>query len=211
MPAMLLTVLLLAASAEALDVGLEAYREARRAAALGVVTGRVVAEPRTPRGPGLPLAGTIVTLLPRSESLLVRLEQLKERSRESSTAFAAAVPAMRKARDAYERELWEAGAPDLTTMSLVDASGGFRIDEVPAGAWLMIAWHSVPMDVAGKKLKTKEREMFRSQPRMRGFESVTIWLRPVTVVGGETATVELTDRNGWFRGVIEDRVLDAGR
>jgi hypothetical protein len=31
------------------------------------------------------------------------------------------------------------------------------------------------------------------------------------VTGGETTTVELTDRNGWFRGVAEERVLDTGR
>jgi hypothetical protein len=33
----------------------------------------------------------------------------------------------------------------------------------------------------------------------------------VTVATGETATVELTDRNEWFRGVIEEKTLDAGR
>lgn len=208
---MLLAALLLAASAEALDVGLEAYRQARRAAAIGVVTGRIVAEPRTPRAPAQPLAGSIVALLPRSESLLVRLEELKERSRESPTAFTGAVPAMRKAREAYERELWEAGAPELTTMLAVDAAGGFRIDDVPAGAWLVVAWHGVQTDMAGEKLKSRERGMFRPQSRMRGFQWVTIWLRAVTVTGGETVTVELTDRNGWFRGVVEDRVLDAGR
>jgi hypothetical protein len=31
------------------------------------------------------------------------------------------------------------------------------------------------------------------------------------VAAGETATLELTDRNVWFRGVIEERELDAGR
>jgi hypothetical protein len=40
---------------------------------------------------------------------------------------------------------------------------------------------------------------------------VTVWLQTLTVAGGATATVELTDRNGWFRGVIEERVLDTGR
>jgi hypothetical protein len=208
--AALVVALLLAAPAEALDVGLDAYREARRAGALGAVAGRVAAEPRTLRAAGLPFTGATVTLLPRSEALLARLEQLKERSRESSSAFTGAVPAMRQARDAYERELWEAGAPDLTAMVLVDADGGFRLDDVPAGAWLAIAWHGVTVDVSGEKVKPKERSLYRPQPRMRGFQSVTIWLRPVTVGSGETVTLELTDRNAWFRGVIEDRVLDSG-
>jgi hypothetical protein len=38
-----------------------------------------------------------------------------------------------------------------------------------------------------------------------------VWLREVSVTGGATATVELTDRNGWFRGVVEEKMLDAGR
>ena len=37
---------------------------------------------------------------------------------------------------------------------------------------------------------------------------MTIWLRELTVAGGATVTVDLTDRNGWFRGVIEERVQD---
>jgi hypothetical protein len=213
-PAALLAALLLAASAaEALDVDLEVYRAARRSGALGAVAGGVLAEPRTPRGAAPPLTGTTVALLPRSEAVLLRLEQLKARSRDSSTAFTAAVPGMHTTREMYERALWEAGAPDLTTMVLVDAAGGFRIDEVPAGAWLVIAWHSVAMDVAGEKVKSKsrQRETFRPQPRLRGFQSVTIWLRPVIVTGGTTTSVELTDRNGWFRGVIEERLLDPVR
>lgn len=214
-PAVLLAALLLAASAaDALDVDLDVYRAARRSGAIGAVAGGALAEPRTPRGAALPLTGTTVALLPRSEAVLIRLEQLKERSRDSATAFTTAVPAIQTTRERYERALWEAGAPDLTTMVLVDAAGGFRFDEVPAGAWLVIAWHSVATDVGGggePKVKPRERGTFRPQPRMRGFQSVTIWLRPLKVTAGTTTSVELTDRNGWFRGVIEERVLDRVR
>ena len=59
------------------------------------------------------------------------------------------------------------------------------------------------------KDKSKERSLYQPQPRLHGFQSVTLWLREVSVIGGATATVELTDRNGWFRGVVEE--LDAGR
>jgi hypothetical protein len=209
--ATLLAVLMLAVPAEALDVRVEPYRDARREGALGVVAGRAYAEARTPSGPVRPLTGTTVTLLPRSEALLERLERLKAQSRESSTAFTAATPAMRKAREALERELLEAGAPDLTPLVQVGSDGRFRIDDIPAGAWVLFGWHSTPVDVSGEKIKGKERSLFQTQPRIRGFQSVTIWLRDVTVTGRETSTVELTDRNGWFRGVIEERVRDAGR
>ena len=209
--AILISALLVAAPAAALDVGLDTYREARRTGTIGAVAGRVVAEPRNLRTPGRPFTGTTVALLPRSDALLARLEQLKESSRESSGSFTGAAPAMRRARDAYERELWELGAPDLATTMLVDADGAFRLDDVPAGAWMAIVWHSAPVELSGDKVNAKERGMYRTQPRIRGFQSVTIWIRTVTVGGGETATLDLTDRNAWFRGVIEDRMLDAGR
>jgi hypothetical protein len=35
-------------------------------------------------------------------------------------------------------------------------------------------------------------------------------LRELTVTGGGSETVELADRNVWFTGVVEDRMLDAG-
>jgi hypothetical protein len=33
----------------------------------------------------------------------------------------------------------------------------------------------------------------------------------VTVARGETVSLELTDRNEWFRGVIEEKTLGTGR
>ena len=217
MSAAVLVLLVWAGPAEARDVSIERYEEARRAGAIGVVAGRAAAEPRTLRTPAQPLTGTTVRLLPRSEALMTRLERLRETSRESSTAFAAAAPAMRRAHEVYERELLEAGAPDLTPMVLVDQDGTFRIDDLPAGAWVLIAWHSAPVDVSpakkstSKKHETGKRSLYRPQSRLEGYQAVTIWLRELTVAGGATVTVELTDRNGWFRGVIEERVQDPVR
>jgi hypothetical protein len=223
-----LALLLVVRSAEALDVSVEPYREAQRAGALGAVAGRVAAEPLTLGGLPQPFIGTTVTLLPRSEVLVSELQGLRDGSRESSRAFAAAAPAMRKAQEAYERELLEVGAPDLTPLVLVDRDGSFRIDDVPAGAWVLIAWHGVPVDVSAPKSKSRSpkpnqpdmstlkprsrpRNPYQPRPRLQGFQPVTVWLQTLTVAGGATATVELTDRNGWFRGVIEERVLDTGR
>lgn len=206
-----MVVLLLAASAEALDVSVELYRDARRAGAVGVVAGRVAAEPRTLRLPPQPFTGTTVTLLPHSKDLVARLEQLKAGSRASSTAFTAAAPAMRKARELYELELLQAGVPDLASTVLVDRDGRFTLTDVPAGAWVLFAWHSSPVEVSSPKPTTRQRDLYRRQSRLEGYQAVTVWLRALTVTGGETTTVELTDRNGWFRGVAEERVLDTGR
>ena len=206
----LLAILLLAAGvAEALDVDLEPYREARRAGAVGQVAGRVLAEPARPNAPARPFVGTTVTLLPRSPSLLGTFESLKRGSRDSVQAFRDAAPAMRKAREVYERELLEAGLPDLTPLVQVDADGTFRFEDVPAGAWIVLAWHSVSNDVATARINPKERALFPTLSRLRGFQAVTVWLREVNLAGGTTASVELNDRNQWFRGVIEERLLDA--
>jgi hypothetical protein len=205
-----LALLLVTASAQAQDVSVEAYWQARRAGALGVVGGRVFAESRTPTASPRPIPGTTVTLLPRSAALLTQLERLKQQARESSTAFAAAAPAMRKAMEVYERDLLRAGAPDLTPMVLVDSEGVFRIEDVPAGSWLLLAWHSTPVDLSTPKTKAKERGLYQPHARLQGFQSVTVWLREVAVVGGATVTEKLTDRSVWFQGVAEERVLDTG-
>jgi len=202
--------LLLASPAEAVDVDLGAYRDARRAGALGVVAGRVQAESRTPTGPPRPLAGALAVLLPRSPALWGRLEQLKAQSRESSPAFAAAAAEMRKAKEAYERDLVQAGAPDLTLMVVVQPDGSFRIDDVPAGAWMLLVWHGTTVDVSTPRTKVKDKSLYQPRPRLQGYQADTVWLRDLTVTGGETATLELTDRSGWFRGVIEEGVLDTG-
>jgi len=206
----LLAILLLAAGvAEALDVDLAPYRDARRAGAVGQVAGRVLAEPTRPNVPGRPFVGTTVTLLPRSANLLGTFESLKRGARDSVQAFRDAAPAMRKAREVYERELLEAGLPDLTPLLQVDADGTFRFEDVPAGAWIVLAWYSVPNDVASARINPKERALFPTLTRLRGFQSVVVWLREVSVAGGNTVSIELNDRNQWFHGVVEERLLDA--
>jgi hypothetical protein len=44
-----------------------------------------------------------------------------------------------------------------------------------------------------------------------GYEAVQLWVRTVTVAPGGRESVELTDRNVWFSGVAENRVMDIGR
>ncbi|HET7343266.1 MAG TPA: hypothetical protein VFL90_17495 [Methylomirabilota bacterium] len=206
-----LAVLLVAAPAAALDVAVEPYRQASLAGTVGTVTGRVYAESRTPNGPAQPITGTTVTLLPRSQALVLELERLKEQSRQSSKAFAAAAPAMRRAQDEFERALLTAGAPDLSPRMQVAADGTFRVADVPAGDWLLVAWHSSPADVSVAKSRPRDRQLYQLDKRLTGYQAVIVWLRDLMVSAGQTSTLELTDRNEWFRGVIEERSLDAGR
>jgi hypothetical protein len=203
--------LLGAASAQAQDAGVDAYWQARKAGSVGIVEGRLFSQPTTPTGKPRPLAGVTVTLLPRAADLLAKLERLKQRARESSSSFAAAAPGMFRAREAYEHQLLTAGAPDLASMVQATPEGTFRFEEVPAGAWVVLAWQATPVDLSSQKMKAKERNLYLPQTRLQGFHSVTIWLRELNVTGGAAVTEEFTDRNSWFRGVVEDRVLDTGR
>ena len=206
-----LLALALASGAEALDVAVTPYRLAAQSGRVGAVAGRFYAESRTPTGPVRPLTGVTVALVPRSAALLTSLERFKEDARASSKAFAAAAPAMRKAHEAYERELVQAGAPDLAPRVAVSADGVFRVADLPAGDWLLLAWRSDPVDVSAAKARGKEQNTYQLPGRVKGFQAITIWLREMTLAGGETASLELTDRNEWFRGVIEEKALGAGR
>jgi hypothetical protein len=153
MRAALLALVLASAPAEALDVGVQPYRDAAQAGAVGTVSGRVYTESRTPTGAVRPLPGTTITLLPRSQALLLSFEGFKEDARRSARKFTAAAPAMRRAQEIYERELLHAGVPDLTPRIAVGPDGVFRLSDVPQGAWLVVAWHSAPVDVAAPKSK----------------------------------------------------------
>jgi len=118
---------------------------------------------------------------------------------------------MRHAKEAYERELSQAGAADLVRPVSVDADGTFRAVDVPAGEWLVIASHAEFVSAASARATNTEREKYRMSPRVTGFEAVRLWMRAVVVVPGGRESVELTDRNVWFTGVAENRVMDTGR
>ena len=209
--AALLGLALAVVPAEALDVGVQPYRDAAQAGAVGTVSGRVYAEARTPGGQPKPLSGATITLLPKSQALFLSFEGFKEDARRSSKQFTAAALSMRRAQEAYERELLQAGFPDLAPRIAVGPDGAFSIPDVPAGAWLVVVWHSSPMDVSSPKAKSKERQLYQMDGRLTGFQAVSVWLREVTIAKGETATLELTDRNEWFRGVIEEKTRGAVR
>ena len=85
-PSVLAAVLALvtAAAAGPLDVTLDRYAAARHTGALGAAEGRAYAELPRPRDPDRPLTGTAVTLLPRSDAFLARLDEIKRGARDSN-------------------------------------------------------------------------------------------------------------------------------
>src|SRR5207302_9884687 len=183
---------------------------AAAAGAVGTVTGHAWEERRKPGGVAQPLGGAVVTLVPHSSALTAQLEGIRTRSRDSATAYRASARAIRLAREAYEKALWEAGAADFVRASVVDTTGGFRMENLPAGAWLLIATRSVLVDRASPRIAKRERDAYAPALRLRGFSTASVWVRELTVSAGRTEDVELTDPNVWFTAIEEERALAAG-
>ena len=197
----------------AVDVDLTGYTAADRAGAAVPVTGRAFAERPKPDAPDTPLVGASIVAVPRSEALLRRLEQLREGARDSANAYRGAALLMQRAREAYERELWDAGAPELVRNAVVDSSGRFDLGRLPEGRWIIVAvWDRTVHSRSAKpeRKERRERELYVPAPRLTGYRSRLVWLRELAVSGTQPAALELTDRNVWFSGVVEERTQDAG-
>ena len=203
-------VLTAAAPARALDVDLQAYDEARRRGEMVTIAGRVYTERRRPNAEDVPMARAVVVALPRSEALVRRLDDLRAHARDSAAAYRAAATQMRRARESYEREVWQSGAADLVRSTTVDADGRFTLSDLPAGRWMVWATHSEFLDARSPRYQARDRERYRLPPRLVGYYAERAWLREVDTTPGASRTLELNDRNVWFAGVVEDRVLDAG-
>ena len=208
--ALLVVALLAGPAAAAVDVDLRHYTEAERAGAAATVSGRAYAERRKPDGPDTPLAGATVVALPRSEGLVRRLEQLRDGARDSIPAYRQAATLMQKAREAYERELWEAGGADLVRTAIVDADGRFDLGRLPEGRWMVLGTWDQYVEASGPRTGRKERQTYLPSPRLVGFRARLLWLQDLALGRAERAEVELTDRNVWFSGVVEDRTVDTG-
>jgi len=202
-----LALLLSGQSAAGLDVDLSRY-DAR---ATGSINGRVVEERRKPDALDRPLLPTVVTLVPRSDAFLQRLDAVKRHARESLAAFREAAPRLRREQGDYERALGEAGGAQLVRVAHVDGDGRFAFSGVPRGPWLVIAWHGVVVDVKTPARGRRERDVFAPGERIDRYRAVTVWVTEIGVGGGVGEPLELTDRNAWFTGILEEAKPGAGR
>lgn len=201
------------ALAQGVDAPIERYRDAAAQHELGGIRGRAFQERKKPTGLDTPLIGTAVAILPRSEAWLLRLSAIKRGARDSLDVYRDAAPAVRRAREAYEKRLLEAGAGDLPQGATVDADGRFSLEAIPAGPWVLLAFRSAtyvsktPQErpVAPGQWRQPARPLpFLTPDKLAGYFVVTYWLQELNVVGGGVEPVELTDRNVWFTGVAEN-------
>jgi len=205
------------ALAQAMDAPLDGYRRAERIGEVGIVRGRAFEERRKPSAPDLPLAGIAVSLLPHSDAWLSRLEAIKRGTRDSIGAYREAATAVLRSREGYEKSLLEAGAGDLPQAATVDGEGGFTLENVPAGPWILFASRSTyisrtpvvrappPGAAPPPPRPPAAPSPFLPMEKLAGYHVVTYWVRAITVSPGSPEAVELTDRNVWLTGVIERR------
>ena len=177
---------------------------ARNAGRAGEVTGSVVAEPKSPRGVPTPLPGAALVLVPRSPELLRDLEQVKARARESEAGYLGAAAEVSRLRDRFEQALVDSGAGELVFPGASDAGGRFVLSRVPAGEWLLLGHYETVHRPRGSHPSPRERRNFRLGPEPAGYRAVTYWLVSVKVAEGDVVNVELTGRNLWLRGVVQE-------
>jgi hypothetical protein len=215
MPPLLVAALLLTAAgalAASLDVRVEAYRQAVAAGAVGTVAGRAMAEDLDRRRASeQPFGEVSVTLLPHSESLLVELRRIKDRARADLDAYRTAALAIVEVRRAYERALWEAGAAELVRFATVAPDGRFVLEGVPAGSWLLVAQRATFVAKGASHASRRDREVFAPRSGLAGYYAVSVWLREITLAGGQWEALELTDRNVWMTAIAEEREPGASR
>jgi hypothetical protein len=198
------------AAVAGLDVDPGAYRRAA-GGGHGAVAGRAYETGAKSSAADAALAGTSVTLLPHSEAFLVRLEAIKREARDSLAAYRDAAVAVRRAREAYERALWAGDALDLVRSTDVAADGTFTIGDLPPGRWVLLAVRSVFVSKPSRRATKREAQSFALPPRVLGHATVQVWLMDLRIAGGRAERVELTERNTWLTGIVEEREPDAGR
>ena len=185
------------------------YLRARDDGAVGEVLGHTLGDPARPTAPPVPYEGVSVMLLPHSSDFGGELAAIKAHLRDSLKTYMGAIAEMKEARAALERALLAAGGGELIRGEVSDAQGRVRLAEVPAGAWLLLAWREVPYPGKPAKLRSGDAGAFRDVPVSAGYSVVTYWLLPLAVRARETTPVDLNDRNVWLTGVHEDvRVIE---
>jgi hypothetical protein len=192
--------------AAALDVAVDAYRSA----AVVRVAGRAYVEGRRPTDARVPLTDVVVTVLPRSGRMLQAFEQTRRGSRDDTRAYRRSASVLRASRRELERALADAGGGDLVRFTAVAPDGTFELDAVPAGAWVLVAERAVFVAKPGAESAKRDRELFLPAPRLKGYYTVTIWLRELTLAADQAPFVELTDRNAWMTAIEEERAPGAG-
>lgn len=174
------------------------YLKAREARLLGTVALRAYAEPARANAGATVQPSVSVRLLPYSAAFEAELDAVKTGLRDSLDAYIQAVGRIEGARVDYEGGLVTVAAGDLVRSATTDAQGTARLDDVPAGEWLLVAWHEGGHTSKRFKLRDLDAKRYPNVPTNVTYSIVTYWRARVTVRPGETAEIAANDRNVWM-------------
>jgi hypothetical protein len=180
------------------------YLRARDDQAVGDIQGHSLGDAARPTAPPVPYDGVSVMLFPRSPDFESQLTAIKAHLRDSLNTYIGATAEVTEARMAYERDLLAVGGGELIRGEVSNAQGDIRLNGVPAGDWVLLAWRDVAHPGKAPKLRGSDTTGFRNVPVEVGYSTITYWFMPLTVKAGESTSVDLNDRNVWLTGIHED-------
>jgi hypothetical protein len=182
----------------------EAYLQVRDARALGTLTARAHAEPTRPSAEPAPQPSVSVVLLPYSAAFEAELDTVKAGLRDSLDGYVQAVARIEEARVDYERALVAAGGGELVRSETTDAQGSARIGDLPAGEWLLLAWHESGHTSKRFKLREQDAKRYPHVPAGVTYSIVTYWRARVVIRQGGTVEIAVTDRNVWMTAARQE-------
>ena len=182
----------------------EVYLKARDARALGTLTARAHAEPTRPSAQPAPWPSVSVVLLPYSAAFEAELDTVKAGLRDSLDGYVQAVARIEGARVDYERALLDAGGGELVRGEVTDAQGSVRLGDMPAGEWLLLAWHEGGHMSKRFRVREQDAKRYPHVPTSVTYSIVTYWRARVAVRQGETVEVTVTDRNVWMTAARQE-------
>lgn len=183
----------------------------------GQLWGRLALEEESPEGSFTPLIGVPITLYPALPALTSELEAIRRTARETAANYETAVQRVHETLAAYRARLEAAEGARAVRARETDRTGFFVFDAVPAGEWLVVAVHVTPYRTAAQARKPRApkrpapgRGLGGGLGQVPGFlpeargeaKEADLWVYRVSVPGGQTVGVRLTDRNRWFTGPI---------
>jgi hypothetical protein len=187
------------------------YLHARDSHSVGAVVGRATGDAPRPSAAPLPYEGVSVMLLPNAPEVAAELDGIRAHARDSLPRYMEVTADVTDCLAAYERALLTAGGGELIRGEVSDARGLVRLDEIPAGKWLLLAWRTQSHPGKSPKIRREDTAAFHELTVSSGHSVVTYWVMPVVVQAGQTTEFDLNDRNVWLNGVrIETRQVEGG-
>lgn len=172
--------------------------------AFGTIEGEAFADPRRPSAPPTPFEGLSALIVPYAADVEERLDAIKKRQRDSMASYTEAHSDVVAVRAEYEHDLLAAGGGELIRGGVVDAKGKLRLEEVPEGEWLLLAWREDTHAVKPGHTQSKDIGKYAETPTLTGYGAVSFWRMRVSVKAGQISEVRLTDRSVWLTAVRED-------